>query len=84
MLVGKNDRSLPRLLVLAGKIFAGIRRNVIRPAKGCTSPRAVLKDNQALVALASSMGYLTRSLSGTWSWSVTIRSAGKLKEVGLK
>ena len=50
MLVGGDDRPLPRLLVLARKIVAGIRRNVVRLADGRTSLRAVRKDDQVLVA----------------------------------
>ena len=55
---------LPRLLVLAGKIFAGTTRNVIRPTKGCTSPRAVLKDNQVLVAVGVENGLLGEVVLG--------------------
>jgi len=47
MLVGSDDRPLPRLLVLVGKILTGIRRNIIRPAYCHTSLPAVLKNHQA-------------------------------------
>lgn len=75
MLVSGDDWSLPRLLVLAGKIAAGVRRNVVRLADGHTSTGAVLKNDQA--SLAVDEGALENLI-----WSVTRRLAGNLKKVG--
>ena len=50
---GRNDWPLPRLsrlLILARKTVAGIRRNVVRLADSRTSLRAVRKDDHVLVA----------------------------------
>ena len=43
MPVGGNDQPLPRLLVLGGKIVAGVTRNVVRLADGRTSLGAILE-----------------------------------------
>ena len=45
ILVSGNDWPFPRLLVLAGKIAAGVRRNIVRLPGGRTSLGAVLEDD---------------------------------------
>lgn len=59
-----NDRPLPRLLVLAGKIVAGVRRNVVRLAEGQTSRGAVLEDDQARLAVGVEHGRLDEGVLG--------------------
>ncbi len=80
VLVGGNDWPLPRLVVLAGKNIAGVRRDIVRLTNGYTSLGAILEDNQARFTVGLEHG---RPLSGTWFWSVTRRSTGNLNDVEL-
>jgi hypothetical protein len=81
MLVGRND------LVDSWYWPANYLR--VRDETLFTLPKVVpvlapfLKITKHWSPLASRMDCLMKSLSGTWSWSVTIWSAGNLKEVGL-
>ena len=58
LFVDGNDRPLPRLLVLADKIVAGVRRNVVCLADGHTSLGAVLEDGQARLVVGIGHGWL--------------------------
>jgi len=58
LLGGRDDRPLPRVLVLAGKIVAGVRRNVICSPYSRTCLGTILEDDQARVAIGVKHGQL--------------------------
>ena len=51
VLVGGNDRPLPRLLVLASKVVAGVRGNVARLVDCGTRLGTIFKDDQVRLAV---------------------------------
>ena len=59
-----NDRPLPRLLVLAGKAVAGVRRDIVRLADGRTSFGAILEDDQARILAGVERGQLDEGALG--------------------
>ena len=54
--VGGDDRPLPRVLALAGKIVAGVRENVARLADRSTRLGAIFEDDQVQLAVGVERG----------------------------